>query len=266
MIRSLPLWTIIPIVLLSSSTATAHELKALASQLWLSPKTNHTTAYLAWGHVLPVDELIVGKTLSKYALVSPNGKAKELPIEKRSLQAQRIELAKSGVYQVYATRKPTELTYVIDSQGDKRLKLGPKTAVKEGKIVSSFRSIQVAKALIVKAPTNATKVANLDLPLEIVPLDCPDAWLSGKALRFQVLFQGRPLAGEQVLATYVGFRPENAWCFATNTNREGVATVRPQRAGTWVLRVRYQQAAKGKLRDQFDHTHFTSTLTLEIRP
>ena len=43
-----------------------------------------------------------------------------------------------------------------------------------------------------------------------------------------------------VVVRYVGFTPDDAWCYATDTNREGVAHLRPSHPGTWVILVRFE--------------------------
>jgi uncharacterized GH25 family protein len=254
------------LLLAAAGLAQAHDLKALASQQHLSAKDGQVTVYLSWGHALPVDDLIDGATLLDYKVLSPSGKDMALKISDLSLQANSVAVEEAGIHQVIAIRKPAILTYVIDEEGNKVMKKGPKSGVTGGKVDYGFRSQQFAKALIVKEPAGKSKVKAVGLPLEIVPLAAPEEWRKGTALAFQVLYHGKPLAGEQVLATYVGFRPNNAWCYATTTSKQGIATVLPQQAGTWVLRVQVRQPADAKVKDQYDYENLTSTLTLEILP
>jgi cobalt/nickel transport protein len=254
------------LLLAGAPRSQAHEIKVLASQLAMEQPGGKTTVYLAWGHRLPVDDLIDAASVERYDLVSPGGTATALKKDGLSLQTNVVELKDAGVHQVLVARKPSVFTYVFDGEGGRALKRGPKTAVKEGKVDYGTRSVQTAKALIVVGPAPREPVKPAGLPVEIVPLDGPAAWADGATLRFQVLLEGKPLAGAELTARYVGYKPDNAWCYATTTGRDGVATVRAAPAGTWVLKVSAKRLTNGATRAEYDFESFTTTLTLEIRP
>jgi uncharacterized GH25 family protein len=260
------LFALAALALTAAPLVEAHELKVLASHLFLPKSGERTTIYLSWGHVLPVDELVDAGTLDRYELLAPGGSATTLKTADLSLQTNVIEIKDEGAHQVLVARKPAVFTFVEDKDNNRLMKRGPKTAVKEGAIDYAFRSQQFAKALIVAGPAKVELIKPAGLALEIAPLDVPAEWRSGGTLRFQVLFQGKPVPEESLVATYVGFKPDNAWCFATSTNREGIASVRASQAGTWVLRVNVRKPAANAVRDQYDVEWYTSTLALEIRP
>ncbi len=243
----------------------AHEIKALASQLAVEKPGTKTTIYLSWGHRLPIDDLIDGATLERYDLLAPSGASTALKREDLSLQANVVEVKEMGTYQVLVGRKAGIYTYVFDEEGSRVLKRGPKTAFKDSKIDHALRSQQYAKALIVVGPASTEPVKAAGLPIEIVPLDGPAAWQCGKTLRFQVLLEGKPLSAVELTARYVGFKPDSGWCYATTTNRDGQAQVRPSQPGTWVLKVNKKRHTKGAEREQYDLDSFTATLTLEIQ-
>ncbi len=249
-----------------AASLSAHELKALASHLLVTKAGEKTTVYLSWGHTLPVDELVDAESVERYELLLPAGKATPLQAAGRSLQTNVVELAEEGVAQVVVGRKPAVLTYVVDAEGNRVLKRGPKSAVTAGKIDYGMRSQQFAKALIVTGPPKGEAVRPVGQALEIVPADGPAQWRAGGELRFLVLLHGKPAASEQVLATYVGHRPDHAWPLAATTDRKGVATVRPDRAGTWVFKAQVRKPADGSVREQYDYEAYTATLALEIRP
>ena len=244
----------------------SHEIKALASQLAVEKPGSKTTIYLSWGHRLPVDDLIDGATLERYDLMAPDGAVAPLKREDLSLQANVVTLKDVGTYQVLVGRKAGIYTYVFDAEGNRLLKRSPKNVVKEGKIDYALRSQQYAKALIVVGAPSAEPIKPAGLPIEIVPLDGPVAWKSKAKLRFRVLLQGKPLSGAEVTARYVGFKPDNGWCYATTTNRDGEADVPPCQGGTWVLKVRSRELAREAAREQYDFDSYTATLTLEIQP
>jgi uncharacterized GH25 family protein len=243
----------------------AHEMKVLASRLAVTKAGDRTTVYLSWGHVLPVDDLTDSKALERYERVSPDGEVIALKSEGVSLQVNVVEVKEEGVHQLIAARKPATFTFVKDAEGNRTFKRGPKSLVKEGEVDYGMREQQFAKALIVVGPPKAEAVKPSGLPIEIVPVEGPSRWRGGRTLHFRAVCGGKPLAHEQVLATYVGFRPDDAWCFAGETNEEGTVAV-PVKAGTWVLRVERRKPARGKDRDEFDYDALTATLALEVRP
>jgi uncharacterized GH25 family protein len=251
----------------SGAGGRAHDLKVLASHFSTKPGEK-ATIFLSWGHALPVDDLVDGDSLERYELVSPAGTAQLLTRDKRSLQANRVELAEAGVYQAVAIRKASVITFVRDADGRKQMKRGPKTAVKGGTIEQALRSQQLAKAVIVVGSSReaAETPKALGLPLEIVPLSSPARWTAGSSLRFKVLRDGNPVRQEQVLATYSGFKPDDAWCYATTTDDAGIATVRVGQPGTWVLRVQQRTPAAESVRAEYDYDALSATLAFEVRP
>lgn len=251
---------------LTLSHSFGHDLKVLASHLIVPKPGENTTVYLSWGHTLPVDDLVDAQTLERYDLLSPGGASTPLKKADISLQANVVEMKEEGIAQVVVSRKPAVFTFVEDKEGNRLMKRGRKSATTEGKIDYALRSQQFAKALIVTGKAKGPSVKPVGLDLEIVPLAEPADWRAGGDLRFQVLFQGKPLSQEQVLATYVGFRPDNAWCFATTTDQVGVATVRISQAGTWVLRVQVRKPTTGSTREEYDYESYTATLALEVQP
>jgi uncharacterized GH25 family protein len=241
----------------------AHELKVFASKLAVDRPGVKTTVYLSWGERIPIDDLIDGATLARYELLAPDGKLTRLKTAGVSLQTNVEELRTAGLHEIDVAKKPTVYTFYFDKTGKRLLKLCPRTEIKEGRVDYAGRSTQSAKAFIVVGPSKIPpKPAGLIL--EIVPLDPPTQWVKGSSLHFQVLLEGKPLPFVNVLARYVGFTPEDAWCYATDTNREGIAHLRPSHPGTWVILVRHKRPTSGAIHDQYDFDSFMTTLTLEI--
>jgi uncharacterized GH25 family protein len=257
----------LPVLLLTTfAPSDAHEIKALASQLRVEKPGGKTTIYLAWGHILPVDDLVVADTLARFDLLLPSGKTTALRKEGRSLQTNVVEMEEPGISQVVVERKPGIVTYVVDAAGNRVMKRGPKSGITEGKIDYAMRSQQFAKALIVTGKGEEAAPKAVGSLLEILPLQGPTSWRAGHDVRFKVLFQGKPVTEEEVLATYVGFKPDKAWCFATPIDHDGVATVRPSQPGTWVIKVHLRQPAEAKFQKEYEFETYTATLALEIVP
>lgn len=242
-----------------------HELKVFATRLVLA-QPGRNVVYLSWGHALPADEMLDAESLSGYESIAPDGTKTALPATGRSFQEAEIACEQNGVYQVAASRKPAVFTYVLNQSGQRVLRRGGKKEQGAAKIDYAMRSHQFAKALIVVGEPAEWKNTPVGHSLELLPLDSPKDWQAGKTLRVQVLLLGKPLAGEILTGTYVGYRPQGAWCFAQETDREGIVRVPLTQAGTWVFRVRHRRVATESDRADFDFETYTATLTLEARP
>jgi uncharacterized GH25 family protein len=253
---------------LLNSIAQAHDLKIFASQQAISELGTKTTFYLAWGHRVPVDELIEGSTLSRYELVSPTNEKSPLKAEGLSLQANAVEMKSAGVWQAVVDRKPSVFTYVIDKEGERQLKRGGKSQITEGKIDLATKSVMCGKALVVVGKSSEELPKATGQAIEFVPLDPPTKWNANTDIRFQLLIHGKPVTTEFpiVEARPVGFKPDHAWSFASTVNKKGEFTLRPDKAGTWILKVNVKRKATEADQKEFDVESFTGTLTFEVGP
>ena len=242
--------------------SSGHDLKVFASRQKLA-QPGKTVAFLSWGHVLPADELIDAKSLEQYELRLPDGGSRRLPLQELGFQECEVDCQQLGLYQIAAVRRPGTFTFVFDESGRRVMRRGNKKEVAAGKIDYAMRSYQFAKAYVLCGEVNE-KPSPLGHILELVPIDSPKHWSTQIPLRLQLLFRGSPLAGEVVTATYVGYHPEDAWCFAKETDREGLVHVSCSTPGTWVFRVRHRRAVSDGERDLLDYEVFTATLTLAI--
>jgi uncharacterized GH25 family protein len=254
------------LVVALAAPATGHEIKVFASRQALPEGGGKATVYLSWGHRVPVDELVDSAPIERYELIGPAGAVTPLKKDGISLQANAVELKEPGVYTAVVGRKASVYTYVLDDEGGKQLKRGAKTEHAGAKIDSGTRYQQAGKALIVVGRPGDTPPKAVGLPVEIAPLDGPARWTAGADIRFQVTVAGRPVSGAAVEARDIGFKPDEAWCYATDSDRKGEFTVRPTRPGTWVIRANVKTLTQGSTREQYDFDSFTATLTLEVRP
>jgi uncharacterized GH25 family protein len=256
-------WAVFGFLVCVGTVADAHELKVFASKLAVDRPGEKTTVYLSWGERIPVDDPIDGAQLERYEWLAPDGKVTPLKKTGVSLQTNVEELQSAGLHEIVVVRRSTVYTFYFDKNGKRLLKHAPRTEITEGRVDYAGRSVQSGKAFVVVGPCKRPpKPAGLTM--EIVPLDAPNQWVAGNNLRFQVLLEGKPMSFVNVLARYVGFTPDDAWCYATDTNREGIARLRACRPGTWVILVKYKRPTSGPIHDQYDFDTFVTTLTFEV--
>ena len=252
-------------MVLGSGASEAHELKVLVSE-WMVPNApGQVTVYLSWGHRLPVDGLIPATTLERYEMLTPDGKTVQLKSAGQSLQANAVVLEQPGVYRAIAVRKPSVLTYVLDDDGNKQMRLGSKTEHKEAKIDSAFRSVQCSTALVVVGENVTDAVKPAGLPIEIVPLDSPSDWHAGKAVRVRVLLDGKPAKDVALEAHQLSFKADAEWIPVGTTGANGELTLPEADANVWILKAQAEKPATASDRKQFDVEKYTAILSVEIK-
>lgn len=242
----------------------SHDLKILTNRPRLDVD-GKATIYLSWGHRLPIDDLIDGATLARYDLIAPSGTKTPLTKDAKSLQANVAEMKEPGLYAVIVERMPSVNTYIIDEQGIKRFRRGPKSAHAGSKIDSAKRSTQSAKLMIVVGDASATAPKAIGLSTEIIPLDGPSRWKAGQPLRVRVDHDGKPLAGARIESRAVSFAHEEK-IDVVETDARGEATVQPKTGGLWLLTATHKTPAPAAARAEYDTESITTTLTLEVAP
>jgi len=253
------------LALAAQASVWGHDLKILTNRPSLPDVDGKVTVYLSWGHRLPVDELVDGSTLERYDIIAPAGKATALPKEGTSLHAHVAELKENGVHSVVAGRKSSIHTYVIDDDGQKKFKRGPKSAHVGAKIDSAVRSTQSARAIVVVGSPGDEAPKATGLHVEIVPMDGPARWKANGELRLKVLHRGQPLAGATIEARSLSF-DDDAPRMKAETNSQGEVTLRPKQAGVWIVKSTHKTPAAEASRTEYDVESLTTTLSLEVRP
>jgi uncharacterized GH25 family protein len=248
-----------------ATTGRAHDLRVLVARMSASAGQDDTV-YVSYGHVLPVDQPIDADWLQDYHVKTPSGSILTMVKEGVSLHSNVIHVEEEGLYQAVATQKPAVWTEVVDAKGVHTHVRAARKSIKEGTAEHAMLIKKYAKALLVSGAQAASAPEPLGHELEIVPIEPSADWKAGHDLNFKILYRGKPLASADIVATYIGFKPDAAWCYATSGDSKGVAIVRPQQAGTWVLRVKTTRPAAKDKQEEYDEEVITATLVLEVRP
>jgi len=85
--------------------------------------------------------------------------------------------------------------------------------------------------------------------LEIMPLADPAGYKAGQEAAFQIMYDGQPLSTE-VFATCDGYtRTENSYGWYTETSDKGVAQVKFNQKGLWMVRVQHKVPGKDGVKE-----------------
>lgn len=209
---------------------------ALAHDLWITvdpPQAGLPLHIMAgFGHTFPADQGTEAEMLVPAYLVGPQGRVETKAGAKNDFVT--AGPLKPGSYLAVSGRKAQWFTKSPEGYQDK-----PKNQVPEA--VRCVRSAKYAKAIVnVGAPAGDVS-RPVGQTLEIVPLANPASLKAGAELAVQVLFEGKPLAHCQLLATFAGFSTrENTFAFATTTDKEGQALVKLWHSGLWLVLAKHE--------------------------
>ena len=176
-----------------------------AHNLWLNPE-NHYPAVgttvdigIGWGHTYPagrVDQEVKEGRVEAISAVDPDGQTVELTQASAALYKLKVE--KAGAYLIIARIKPGVFTMTPEGR-----KWGDKKAVANPVKCTNFHL--EAKTVIIAGGKDKNLSYPTGQPLEVILLTSPHELKGGDQLPVKVLFEGKPLSGASIRATYAGF-------------------------------------------------------------
>ena len=257
----------------------------------------HTMVSLGWGHALPMDDILTSPNgriaierfelfdpaLKKTDFIKPEFKLSKPDLSTDNfelfaadLAAQKVALKKDslqGVYQFSAVSKPTFYTQYIDKKGKTRLKLKPKSELKDiKKVLMAVKYQAFAKSyLTVGKWTNPKPLGH---GLEIIPRTDLSNLHIGDLVEVDVLFCGKPLNAtpksiEYITAHSSSFGQSDGFKLFCHI-MEGKAQFRVQSAGQWMISLNHKDdvTADGPLKDLYgkaDQVYHGATLTFNVK-
>jgi uncharacterized GH25 family protein len=256
------------LVVATAFVAQAHTLRVLVSRP-VPVQGFKTTAYLSYGHLLPVDELIPANEVGPYQIHAPNGSIKPLATSGTSLHANEVSFYQAGLYQLAVTRLPITYVAYTDASGAALFARLPKDQFKlpEGaKLTTSARSYQFSKAVVLNDLTEGKATPALGHALEIVVEGKPskDGYSADEPVRARVLFKGKPLAGVKVSAASISRNPDGIPEVAGETDSEGRVALDLAEPGTWILDVLHLIESSPDVRASYDNERFVATLAIPV--
>lgn len=247
---------------------TLSTVQSLAHDFWIhsssyTPNMNKLGAvvnlYVGNGHVYPIDEAFEGK--AEFKIVQPDNKEKI--IEDKMLGYKEV-LKNDGNYMVLGKTNPAFWTQYLDDKGNKTWKSGTKEDVKN--VITSKQTNKFSKAILSVGEAKDENYSKaLGQTLEIIPMQNPNKLKDGEYLTIKVLFNNKPLDNVKIVGTYAGFSNKGDFSLATTTNKEGVANIKLNHSGYWLLQVEHTVKSSKDMQDKVDELFYSSTLTFQVK-
>jgi uncharacterized GH25 family protein len=184
-----------------------------------------------------------------YHVVGPDGARRPLtPVYTRDMAILEVETKEQGTYRVSTGRRTGRTAKAAWVQGDWKF-LAPNEAASAGSRVYDVTSVTVAETYVTRGKPSQTALTPRNSGLEFRAITHPNALFVGSDAQFQVLFDGKPVANH-VVSVHPGearYLKEKA-PVDVKTNSAGEFTIKPDRAGAFVVMTRFrpEPAAAGK--------------------
>ncbi len=239
---------------------------AHAHFLWINPDTygpepgEGISISFGFGHAFPYNgEFLEKDAIGHVFLAAPDGKRTVISLDDGKVVHHLPPLpGRSGTYMISAANKGSYFTKT--AEGARPV---PKNQAEEA-ISSVFLSCSSKALLAAGAPGGKGYAEAAGTDMELIPLEDPTTLRPGAYLPIRVLLRGRPLADIFVHATYDGFSPwgKIAFAYSTKTNGEGIAHIRLEKRGVWLIFARNKAPCPDP--SLCDNEILNATLTFEI--
>lgn len=245
---------------------------ALAHNVWLAPD-NHfpqvgdtVLVKVGFGHGYPasrVDQPVKEGMIGEALAIAPGGG--QVALEKTAVDTYQLKIDRPGPYLLVAAMPPG-----LFSRTPEGMKRGGRQDFPEVKSCMEARMVAHAFLLANGQGQPATMGGQA---LQMRPLANLAGLKKGGVLPLQVLFEGQPLAGAQIKATYAGYQPPAdaqspqghgaPMVLETMADAEGKAELRLDAPGHWLVilthRTPYQPA------EVCDQRMYMSSYAIEVK-
>lgn len=196
-----------------------------------------------------------------YHAIGPDGTRRPLtPVYTRDMAVVEAETKEQGTYRISTGRRTGRTAKAAWVQGDWKF-LAPKEAAPAGSRVYDVTSITTAETYVTRGKPTETALAARNSGLEFRAITHPNAVFVASGAKFQVLFDGKPVANH-VVTLHAGdsrYSQQQA-PVELKTNAAGELSIKPDRSGILVAMTRFrpQPSADGK-----DGVSYTYSLVFE---
>ena len=198
-----------------------------------------------------------------FEITGPDGKTVRLAAPTLTTDQAIVEatLPADGVYRLSSGQRIGRMSKMYRT-GEAWTVVGEGEAPPAGATSVDVRSTTLADAYVVRGKPGASgALAARGKALEIHPLGDPSSYAPGAAATFEILYEGKPLAGEPVtMFREAGFYDGRKQVAVVNSDKAGKVTLTPSDAGRYLMLVRHRAATPGAV-DAY--SSFTVTLAFE---
>ena len=181
-----------------------------------------------------------------FEITDPAGRTTRLapPVLAKDATLADAPLPADGVYRISSGQRLGRMGKMYRAGGH-WIVVGEGTAVPPGATLADVRSTTLADAYVVRGKPGASgALAPRGKALELHPLGDPTGYAPGAPAAFELLYDGRPVAGEEVtLFRETGFYDGRKQAAAVRTDAAGRVSLTPPDAGRYLILARHRPDA-----------------------
>ena len=225
-------------VLLSFSSAQAHS-PYLLPNLFDLGKRDHVTVQGSFTEEF--FEPDVAMKSDDYHVLTPAGAKLPLtPVYLRDLAVVEADTKEQGTYRISTGKRSGRTSKAAWVDGDWKF-LTPKESGSSGAKVYDVTSITLADVYVTRGKPTDPALAPRNAGLEYRALSHPNSLFVGSEMKFEVLFDGKPLAGHPVSVYSGGQRYSDKKAFAdVVTDKAGRFSFKPDHPGVYLAMSRHR--------------------------
>ena len=206
-------------------------------------KGDHVTVQSAFGEDAFVAEVAMRD--APFHLVGPDGKTTPAgsTVSLRDLTVFEANVGNDGTYRVTTGQRFGRKGKMF-KVGDKWLMRGETDDPKPGTAEVEVQSATIAEAYVTRGEPSNGALKPSGRALEIQALTHPNAITAGSDASFVLLYEGKPLAGEEITVyRSAGYYDGRKVAAQIKGDAAGKFTLKPEDAGTYLILVRHRGAA-----------------------
>jgi uncharacterized GH25 family protein len=243
--------------------------QAEAHNLWLGLNHySHTVGgtakvFLYLAHSLPFDDFGRPENMKEFFYLDPSGERKDFELKEPDPESFFNEVGipfnvlREGTYLAGVAMKP-----IFKSTTPKGSKMQSKKEISDA---MNCRYVEFfAKAIFHAGKPGGDAYATvLNHTIEMVPQKDPCLIKAGDYLPVKVIFRGKPLVGQFVYATYIGFSTKEDYAYTTRTDHKGMAMIRIGNPGIWWVKAPYKEHYEDQ--SECDIGQYATIMTFEVK-
>lgn len=250
-----PAWKVIPIIVLALSVGRAHaHMPYLLPNLFDVGKRDHVTVQASFTEVFFEPDVVM--KADDYHVIAPDGSKQAMtPIYARDLAIIEAPTPSPGTYRISTGQRTGRVAKAAWVNDDWKFLARDETAPDGGKVYD-VTSITTAEVYVTRGKPNDTALAPRNAGLEFRAITHPSALFVGSDVKFAVLYDGKPLANQQVTIYDGNARYADKKAFAEAvTDSSGQFSVKPDKPGAYVALTRYRPTPAAGSQQGVSHTY-----------